>query len=228
MRAICNIGDGVLSQRVAPDFSSDGEIQWFALHVRSNFEWMVSTILRNKGYEEFLPTYRARRRYSDRVKEEDFPLFPGYLFCRFDQRNRMPVLSTGGVVRIVGIDNTPLPVAADELAAVWRVTHSGVIADPWPHLEAGEEVMIESGALSGLRGILVECKGSRRLVVSVRLLQRSVAVEISKESVRPVDGVQRLIARSLATLGNPAPRKLPVSAWVRSGESSKDRIAGNS
>jgi transcription antitermination factor NusG len=190
---------------------------------------MASTILRNKGYEEFLPTYRARRRYSDRVKEEAFPLFPGYLFCRFDQGNRVPILSTGGVVRIVGIDNTPQPVAAEELAAVWRVTHSGVIADPWPHLEAGEEVMIESGALRGLRGFLVECKGSHRLVVSVRLLQRSVAVEINKENVRPVDGVSRLIARSLATPGNPAPRKLPVSDWIRSGEStSSDQIARNS
>jgi len=226
VRAICSIDNCVSSHR-APDFSSDGGIQWFALHVRSNFEWMVSTILRNKGYEEFLPTYRARRRYSDRVKEEDFPLFPGYLFCQFDQGDRIPILSTGGVVRIVGIDNKPQPVAAEELAAVWRVTHSGVIADPWPHLEKGEEVMIESGALSGLRGILVECKGTRRLVVSVRLLQRSVAVEINKESVRPVDGVQRLIARSLATQGNPVPRKMPN--WIRSdGPSGKYRIAGNS
>src|SRR5258708_691118 len=102
--------------------SEDGASHWFALHVRSNFERTASTILRSKGYEEFLPTYRAKRRWSDRIKEEDFPLFPGYLFCRLDQHDRLPVLSTSGVVQIVGIGKTPIPVAAAELEAIWRIT----------------------------------------------------------------------------------------------------------
>lgn len=180
------------------DFSEVGRTNWFALHVRSNCERTVSTILRSKGYQEFLPTYRCKRRWSDRVKEEDLPLFPGYLFCRLDQDDRLPVLSTSGVVGIVGIGKTPIPVEAPELETIWRVTHSDLVVNPWPHLEIGELVVFDSGPLSGLEGILLECKGQRRLVVSVTLLQRSVAVEIDGEHVRPVVGVQGLIARNLS------------------------------
>jgi len=195
------------------DFSGDERIKWFALHVRSNFERTTSTILRNKGYQEFLPTYRSKRRWSDRVKEEDVPLFPGYLFCRLDQNDRLPVLSTSGVVGIVGIGKTPLPVEGPELQAIWRVTHSDLAINPWPHLNVGETVVLESGPLSGLEGVLLECKNRRRLVVSVTLLQRSVAVEIDGEHVRPVGGVQQLIARNLGSFNDDVvPRKGPTPA----------------
>lgn len=196
------------SEAEMPDFSGDGLTHWFAIQVRSNFEQTVSAILRNKGYEEFLPTYRSRRRWSDRVKEDHLPLFPGYVFCRLDQSKRLPILTTHGVVRIVGIGKTPAPVTADELESVWRITHSDLVANPWPHLEVGEAVFIESGPLTGMRGILVESKNHRRLVVSVSLLRRSVAVEIDEMHVRPVGGVERLIARSLADI----PRKGAASA----------------
>src|SRR5258708_2133106 len=143
-------------------FSQDGPSDWFALQVRSNFERTASTILRNKGYEEFLPTYRAKRVWSDRVKEQDFPLFPGYLFCRLNQYDRFPVVSTSGVVQIVGIGKTPVAVAAAEIEAIWRITHSNLVADPWPYLEVGESVVLESGPLTGLQGILLEFKNRRR------------------------------------------------------------------
>ena len=186
-----------------PDFAGDQRTQWFALHVRSNFERTVSTILRNKDFEEFLPTYRAIRRWSDRVKEEDLPLFPGYLFCRLDQYDRFPVLGTSGVVQIVSVGKIPAPIAPAELEAIWRITHSDLAVNPWPHLQAGEPVVVESGPLAGLEGIFVECRNHRRLVVSVTLLQRSVAVEIDGAEVRPASGFSGLIARSLA------PRKGP-------------------
>jgi len=207
------------------DFSGNGRTNWFALHVRSNFERTTSAILRNKGYQEFLPTYRSKRRWSDRVKEEEAPLFPGYLFCRLDQDDRLPVLSTRGVVGIVGIGKTPIPVEGLELEAIWRVTHSDLAVNPWPHLNVGETVVLESGPLSGLEGVLLECKNHRRLVVSVTLLQRSVAVEIDGEHVRPVGGIQQLIGRNLSSFNDdavlrkgPAP-VMPASRRIAAGGS---------
>jgi transcription antitermination factor NusG len=179
------------------DFSGNDNHHWFAVHVRSNFERTTSRILEGKGFQVFLPAYRARRRWTDRVKEEERALFPGYLFCRFNSLNRLPILSSAGVVRIVGMGNSPQPVDPDELQAIWRITHSEVGANPWPHVETGETVVIESGPLTGLEGILKECKGDRRLIVTVTLLQRSVAVEIDGQSVRPSGGVCRLMGRWL-------------------------------
>lgn len=193
------------------DFSGVGEFQWYALHVRSNFERAVSAVLRNKGFEEFLPTYSSRRRWSDRMKTDELPMFPGYLFCRVDPLQRMPVLTTNGVVRIVGVGKTPLPVAQQELEAVWRIMHSDVIANPWPYISAGEAVAIRSGPLEGLSGILVETKDRCRLVVSVTLLQRSVAVEIDREDAEPLRGFDRVIGQSLAN-SVIAARKSPGSA----------------
>ena len=85
-------------------------LPWFALRVRSNFEKVTSQILRQKGYEAFLPTYFSRNRWSDRVKTVERPLFPGYLFCRFDQADRLPILVTPGVVGVVGLGKIPVPI----------------------------------------------------------------------------------------------------------------------
>ncbi|MDQ6708172.1 MAG: hypothetical protein M3Z85_19625, partial [Acidobacteriota bacterium] len=83
---------------------------WFALRIRSRFEKTTATILRGKGYEEFSPSYRSKRQWSDRMKEVDLPLFPGYMFCRFNPLDRFPILCTPGVVSIVGIGKIPRPV----------------------------------------------------------------------------------------------------------------------
>ncbi len=203
-----------------PDFGGNDDSQWFALRVRSNFERVVSNALRNKGYPEFLPTYKCQRRWTDRVKTEDLPLFPGYLFCRLNPNQRFPVLATNGVVHFVGSGKTPVPVECGELEAVWRITHSEMLSNPWPYLDAGQVVAIEAGPLAGVEGILVESKNQRKLVVSVSLLQRSVAVEIEKADVRPIGGVERLIGQSLEALARPLPRKGPSP-----GTWSPDRVA---
>jgi transcription antitermination factor NusG len=162
-------------------------LPWYALQVCHKYESVVSSILRNKGYPEFLPLYRARRRWSDRIAEIDLPLFPGYLFCRFDAGDRrVPIVTTPGVVRIVGIGRTPVPVDDAEIAAIQAIVASGVAAEPWPYLRAGHRVRIRHGSLAGVEGILIEARSRHRLVVSVALLQRSVAVEIDSASVVPV------------------------------------------
>jgi transcription antitermination factor NusG len=139
--------------------------------------------MRLRGLEEYLPLYLSRRLWSDRVKEVEFPLFPGYVFCRFDSRTRFTALNTPGVTSIVGFGKTDVPVEDSELAAIRTILASGLPVGPWPHLRAGDRVRIEGGALAGIEGTLVCEKSAWRLVVSIELLQRSVAVEIDRELV---------------------------------------------
>jgi transcriptional antiterminator NusG len=165
--------------------SPAGRLPWFALHVRTRHEAGVATHLQGMGYEDFLPTYKTRTRWSDRTKEADAPLFPGYLFCRFDPQNRLPILKTPGVIQVVGYSRQPIPVEETEIEAIQALVASGIPSQPWPYLEVGEKVRIESGPLRGRDGVLVEFKGSQRLILSVALLQRSVAVEIEAALVKP-------------------------------------------
>jgi transcription antitermination factor NusG len=165
---------------------STSDLPWFALHVRSRFEVSVASHLYGKGYECFLPTFKSRRRWSDRIKEIEAPLFPGYLFCRFNVLDRFPIVTTPGLIQIVGFNHAPVPVTESEIAALQQVVVSKLRHEPWPYLKAGSKVMIEAGPLTGLEGIFIEAKGGHRLVLSVTLLQRSVAVEIDSAFVRPL------------------------------------------
>jgi transcription antitermination factor NusG len=182
-------GNSALQQRAAlppPD-----QLSWYALRIQSRLASVASTTLRGKGYEEFSPLYRSRRRWSDRIKELELPLFPGYLFCRFDVSDRLvPILTTPGVIGIVGIGKTPAPVDLDEIEAIRVILRSGLAAQPWPSLRVGSKVYIERGPLAGLEGIITNTDKVYRLIVSVSLLQRSVAVEIDREWARPIaDGM---------------------------------------
>jgi transcription antitermination factor NusG len=185
--------------------SDASAVRWFALQVRSRHEAIAAAILENKGYDKFLPLCRSRRLWSDRIVHLDLPLFPGYVFCRFDPGDRrVPILTTPGVVRIVGIGGHAVPVDDAEIAAIQSIIKSGLAAEPWPYLQLGNIVRIQHGALSGLEGLLVEKKKRHRLVVSITILQRSVAVEIDSAWVAPVrptwrSGVPALLASSPAT-----------------------------
>jgi transcription antitermination factor NusG len=167
-------------------------LPWYALQVRPRFEKVIASTLLNKGFEGFLPLYCHRSRWSDRMKEVQLPLFPGYLFCRLDLNNRLPVLITPGVMQIVGIGKTPRPVEEEEIASLQSIVFSGLRAEPRSWLNIGERVRIEIGPLAGAEGILTALKGSARLVVSVSLLQRSVSVEIDESWVVPIDPLRAL------------------------------------
>jgi transcription antitermination factor NusG len=140
-------------------------------------------LLENAGYECFVPTSKYTRHWSDRIKEVEVPLFPGYFFCRMNPHNRLPVLMTPGVIQIVGVGKTPIPVEEEEIAAIRLVGKSGLPTMPWPYLEVGHVVRIEEGPLNGLTGIVLKIKSGLKLVLSVSLLQRSVAVEIDRRWV---------------------------------------------
>lgn len=166
------------------------ENPWFALSVKCRYEKIVANFLDNKGYEWLLPLYKSRRRWSDRIKEIEVPLFPGYLFCRFDIYDRLPVLIIPGVQHIVGGTKLPTPIDIGEIEGLQAVARTGLAREPWPFLQVGDRVRIEHGSLAGVEGILLQTKGRHRLILSVTLLQRSVAVDIDSAWVDRVSAAQ--------------------------------------
>ncbi len=164
---------------------------WFAVRVRSNYERIAELHLGDRGYERFSPSYKVSRQWSDRKKDIDRFLFPGYVFCRLDYHDRLPVLTVPGVVGLVGFGKNPAPIPDEEIERIQRMVQSGLLVKPWPFLEVGQTVLIEHGPLAGMEGILADEKGQCRLVVSVNLLRRSVAAEVDRNSVRPVPSRQK-------------------------------------
>ena len=185
---------------------------WFALQVKPRHEKRAALALEVKGFQQFLPLYRSRRKWSDRYKAVEMPLFPGYVFSRFDPRVRAPILTIPGVLYIVGLGKIPLPVDDSEIAALRAIVISGLPARPWPFLKVGQLVRMEDGPLTGLTGILQDFKGSHRLVVSVTLLQRAVAVEVESDWVSP--------------FGLPAPRPVAAASAPTSVDSDSEQRLG--
>ena len=157
---------------------------WYALKVRTRSEPLAAAALRNRGFEPFCPTYQERRRYYDRMKAVDNPVFPGYIFCRFDAGKKLPVISSPAVEYIVGISGAPYPIPDEQLEAIRRTVEAG--ARPTPYVKVGEKVRVEFGALAGVEGVIVRTGRRGCFVVSVDLLERSVSLEINEDQVIPV------------------------------------------
>src|SRR5215469_2039262 len=121
--------------------------KWYALQVRTRWEQSTSSLLAGKGYQTLLPTYKIKKDWGRRLREVSEPLFPGYVFCQFDAHNRLPVLITPGVIAVVGRAKVPVPIEDGEIAAIQAVVSSGFHAEPWPFLELGQRVRIESEPL---------------------------------------------------------------------------------
>lgn len=158
---------------------------WYALQVRPRHEKKVSSSLRELGHPVFLPQYTSQHRWSDRTKDVILPLFAGYTFCQTMTADHWRILQVPGVTAIVGFGKTPAPLHEQEVAAIRSIVNSGLPASPWPALHCGDRVYLTGGPLRGLRGLLVSVGGSHRIVVSVALLRRAVAVEIQREWVVP-------------------------------------------
>lgn len=166
----------------------DSDLRWYAVSVRPRHEKSAAAALHNKGLEEFLPLYRSRRIWSDRIKELELPLFSGYVFCRFPVEKRNVVLKMPSVTSIVGFGNGPLPVSDQEIASVRALVASGFPLSPWPFLKVGQRILIDHGPLKGVEGIVLQVKNTARVVASISLLQRAVAVEIDPAALRPCAG----------------------------------------
>jgi transcription antitermination factor NusG len=162
----------------------DVDEYWYALQIRCGREHFVSQLLQAKTCRVFLPVYESRRTWSDRVKTFQLPLFPGYLFCRMSLSERsVPVITTPGVQRIVGFGSAAAPIPESEVNAVRSICASGLRHGPYPYSSARPNIRVMRGPLAGMEGTLLRLNGRDRLVVSVSLLQRSVAVHISADWV---------------------------------------------
>ena len=170
---------------MALSYSGDA-IPWFALQVRPNTERTTSTLLLQKGFPVILPLYHYRSRWSDRSKKLTAPLFPGYSFCQFSSDLRIPVLTTPNVIRVVGFGHEPIPIPDREVNWIRTIASSGAPTYPWEYVGAGHRVRVVSGALEGVEGSLLRCEKHDRLVVSIEMLQRSVAVELDRDELMPI------------------------------------------
>lgn len=181
-----------------------GVTPWYAVRVKPNYEKPVAAALRGKGLEEFLPLFRSKRRWSDRVKVMDLPLFPGYVFCRLNLEARMPLITTPGFLYIVGVGKNPEPVDEAEIQAIQSVLRSGVAVTPWPSLVVGQKVQLKRGPLRGLVGVLTKIAANQlRMYVSVILLKRSISVEVAPDWIQAVDEAAAVIGTDKA--GTSAP-----------------------
>jgi transcription antitermination factor NusG len=183
---------------------------WYALAVKPQHEFRVFQGLKGLAeIEGFLPTYKDKRIWSDRVKILDAPLFPGYVFARFEYPGRrVPVLRVAGVRSIVGSGHAPSPLADEEIDTIRTLVSSTFPVRPWPCLRAGQRVRIAHGPLSGVEGIILEQKDEWRMVVSVELLQRSVSVELDRSVLSRIEVVGRTAPGSFGNSAFPAPPRV--------------------
>ena len=166
---------------------STGDLRWYAVQTSPRHEKVVAETLKHKGYEQLLPLYKTRRQWADRIKELELPLFPGYVFCRFNRKILVPILNSPGVRDIVRIGRELAPLDDDEISSLRIAVSSGLTCMPWQQLEPGERVRIGFGALAGATGTVVQVKNGIRVVLSVSLLNRSVAVEVDIDALAPVE-----------------------------------------
>lgn len=166
-------------------------LQWYALSVRHQHERQTERVLQLRGWETLVPVYRSRRQWSDRVKEIESPLFSGYVFCRFSIRDRVQIEDTPGVAQIVKFNGLAAALEDREIEQVRAMVGSGARLSPWPYLRAGDRVQVVRGPLRGIEGTLLRDGGEARVVVSVEMLQRSIAVEVDPTMVVPLRAIGR-------------------------------------
>ena len=165
------------------EFCGNSVLAWFALSVKPRFDKTVTAALETKGFETFLALRKKRNIYRTCCREVDLPVFPGYVFCRFNISARLPILTTPGVLQILGMGPRPSPVPDVEITSLKTATNAQIALEPYPFPPVGHQVCIEEGALAGIQGTVVSVKHSRRIVLSVTLLQRSVLLETDCDQV---------------------------------------------
>ena len=184
--------------------ASDINSAWYAVHTRHQHEKNVARVLANKGFEAFLPLYTAVHRWKDRDKQLSLPLFPCYVFLRSPLERWQPVLTTPGVHSVLGFGGQHSMIPSWEIESIRRMVGSPLKAEPHPYLKCGDRVRLRAGALQGLEGILVRKKSVWKLLVSVEMLQRSVAVEVDASMVERVSSPKSEVASAFGFSHAPA------------------------
>jgi transcription antitermination factor NusG len=173
---------------------------WFAVCTRHQHEKTAARILEYKEFEVFLPLYKARHRWKDRIKEVSLPLFPGYLFVREGFRRWLAILTTPGVSSIVSCGGQPAAIPFSEIEGVKQVVDSTLRVEPHPFLKSGDRVRVKYGPIAGVEGILLRKKNVARLVLSVEMLGKSIAVETDATDVERIP--TGALGRDLSLQGN--------------------------
>lgn len=180
---------------VAPHKEDDPHLEaiacWYATYTRSNHEKRAAEQLEQRAIQHFLPSYATVRRWKDRRKRLELPLFPGYVFVRIPLQERLRVLSIPGVVRLVGFDGRPAALPDAEIETLRMVLARRLRVAPYPYLSAGRKVRITRGPLEGMEGVLVRQKGQVRLVISLDLIRQSALVEVDSCDVEPLGSSAR-------------------------------------
>jgi transcription antitermination factor NusG len=175
-----------VSEPVPSRFPAESaEPKWYAVYTWAHHEKRVAEHLAQRQIRGFLPVYRSVHRWKDRRKEIELALFPSYIFVHFVLNERVRVLEIPGVVNLVGAQGKPTPLDDREIESFQRGADGCVRMEPHPFLHAGRRVRVRSGPMTGLEGVLVRRKDGLRLVVSIEILMRAVAVEIDEADVEP-------------------------------------------
>lgn len=153
-------------------------LRWYAAYSCANHEKSIARQFELRSIESFLPLYEKPSRWKDRTVKLQLPLFPGYVFVRLAIEEKLRVLQVPGVVRLVGFKGHPVPLPDEEMQALREGLSDSLLAEPCPYLQVGRRVRVRSGALRGLEGILLKKKSGYRFVLSMELIQRSIAVEV--------------------------------------------------
>jgi transcription antitermination factor NusG len=178
-----------LTVGVEPDLAGTGllaERQWYALRVKPQHERTVSYALQRKGFERYVPLYKALRRWADSLKDIELPVFPGYVFCRMSPEEAPAVLATPAVYHVISHGAVPAQIEERELHEIQRIESAGLPVGPWPYLKEGQRVRIARGPLAGVTGLLASSNESWHVVVNVQLLQRGIAVAVERGDVAPL------------------------------------------
>src|SRR5208283_5186041 len=166
--------------------SAECQPLWYAAYTSANHEKKAAAEISRRGVESFLPLYRTVRRWSDRRVELQMPLFPGYVFVHLALRERLRVLLVPGVAKLVGFGGLPAALPDEQIEALRAGLDKQMLAKPHPYLVAGRRVSIVRGPLCGAQGVLVRKKSVFRVVLSLELIMRSVAVEVDAADVEPL------------------------------------------
>jgi transcription antitermination factor NusG len=162
------------------------EQHWYAAYTYANHEKRVAAEMGARGIERFLPLYSSMRRWKDRRVNLELPLFPGYVFVRLPLSERLRVAQIPSVVRLVGFGGLPTALPDTEMEILRTGLGQSLRAEPHPFLTVGRRVRITAGPFAGLEGVLKRKQSSLRVVVTLELIQRSVAVDVDAADVRPL------------------------------------------
>ncbi len=192
MQNVVQVPDAVTSSALPPEMAMMGP-RWYAVYTSANHEKKVAAEFGRRSVESFLPLYSSVRRWKDRRVQLQMPLFPGYVFAHLALNDRLRVIQVPGVVKLVGFGGQPVALPDEQVEALRTGLNGQLRAEPHPYLTIGRRIRIVRGAFQGAEGTLVRKKGIFRVVLSLELIMRSIAVEVDASDVEPMSHKERQV-----------------------------------